>query len=1202
MKRALVLLLLIAGTAFPQVWHDASRGYRVKITADSAQISGTAAHLDKPLYFNLEKLRGTGIFQHFNADGSDIRIYRKGKTEKLKRELMNFSKADSTGQIYFKTDSLSKDVREFYLYYEASTDAESNADSVWTGYALVMHFEETANYKASNNSAITATGGANRTTDDRVPGVIGYAADFDEETADTINISPSILIGTDDMTLTLFIAMNAGASGYDYILTTGATGTAEAGFGFNYYKTTGQLDLRISDGSTRQQRFSSDTVTANGTWKHAGFGIYRTSGDNKKWWKNGVVDLGTPSAFFSGVNIGAAKGTVIGGVSGIFDFFYGKMDELRLYRGKLTNEWVTTEYKNLTSPTYWTAGSQEILPVEGKRAVLISGSFSSIMKKVPLPETELKIINYNLEAADVSSWKVVNSSSAVVSYGRNTTSPVNGTADFKLQVVTASSTPTAHPALYAALSKDLDSAKSYRITTRFKVISGTVYMAAVQLGAGYKSVDYQIAGDTTLVFTTTCNRNDYQNKALYYFFRGDYAFNLRIDDWTVQEITVPQPILAVNNTENVLLTWTNVTGEDGYRIFRSSDGGATFIKIDSVNANIVTYTDASALYNIDYKYYVAAYAGAVQSLASNTVTGYRISGGANYVTLYYVNPTKFEKLTGTNLPAGANVLDSLKFNAAPGEYEPASFIIKTTTALNNVEVSFSDLSSGSATIPGSALDPYIAKVWWQAGINTIYNNENSDSLVQELLIKNDALVQVNYSSRLNQLLVKNKTTGATSYATISNPSIGFPSNVEINDAAALQPFTVGTDRYKQLYVILKVPAGTPAGTYKGTMTIRNGSVLLKTVGTRIKVYPFSLENPMLLYGCYYSAGVVSSISDSYSFGGSLKDTAQYRIEMQDIKNHGILYPFYNNNEYSVNLAMSIRDKAGLPKDKVFIHTLGAFVYDAAEGNSTNQSVIDAANRYKNAFASYGVPLSSLYFYGYDEANTSRYGLAAGELTTLEKAVRVYSALKSAISGIKIFQSISPYGTNFTVGSPYIDVAVMYSNRVGTYPYESGTYAILPEVTKWKNIGKPVYAYNNPQYTYENPEVYRKNHGLFLWRDGFTGETDWKYQSTQGHTWNDWDDAGTHFRDPNMTYPITKGVISTVQWEGVREAVDDMRYLNTLIVSVNLLPSSSFKTEMQTYINNLKTLSYNATGAAQLDAIRAEIARRIILVKKQLGQL
>jgi hypothetical protein len=56
--------------------------------------------------------------------------------------------------------------------------------------------------------------------------------------------------------------------------------------------------------------------------------------------------------------------------------------------------------------------------------------------------------------------------------------------------------------------------------------------------------------------------------------------------------------------------------------------------------------------------------------------------------------------------------------------------------------------------------------------------------------------------------------------------------------------------------------------------------------------------------------------------------------------------------------------------------------------------------------------------------------------------------------------------------------------------------------------------------------------------------DYAYQHGFGHVWNDFDDPT--YRDHVFAYPTFHGVIGTIQWEGFREGVDDVRYLATLL--------------------------------------------------------
>jgi len=79
---------------------------------------------------------------------------------------------------------------------------------------------------------------------------------------------------------------------------------------------------------------------------------------------------------------------------------------------------------------------------------------------------------------------------------------------------------------------------------------------------------------------------------------------------------------------------------------------------------------------------------------------------------------------------------------------------------------------------------------------------------------------------------------------------------------------------------------------------------------------------------------------------------------------------------------------------------------------------------------------------------------------------------------------------------------------------------------------------------EEPETYRRNSGLGLWKAGYDGAMNYAYQHNFGDIYVD-DDHET-FRDHVFAYPTVDGVIDTIQWEGFREGVDDVRYLTTLL--------------------------------------------------------
>src|SRR5439155_17551527 len=73
-------------------------------------------------------------------------------------------------------------------------------------------------------------------------------------------------------------------------------------------------------------------------------------------------------------------------------------------------------------------------------------------------------------------------------------------------------------------------------------------------------------------------------------------------------LTVPAQVGGLSATTvsatRVNLAWNDVTGESGYTVQRSSNGGASWTTIASPSANTVSYSDIAATEATDYLYRV----------------------------------------------------------------------------------------------------------------------------------------------------------------------------------------------------------------------------------------------------------------------------------------------------------------------------------------------------------------------------------------------------------------------------------------------------------------------------------------------------------------------------------------------------------------------------------------------------------------------
>lgn len=96
---------------------------------------------------------------------------------------------------------------------------------------------------------------------------------------------------------------------------------------------------------------------------------------------------------------------------------------------------------------------------------------------------------------------------------------------------------------------------------------------------------------------------------------------------------------------------------------------------------------------------------------------------------------------------------------------------------------------------------------------------------------------------------------------------------------------------------------------------------------------------------------------------------------------------------------------------------------------------------------------------------------------------------------------------------------------------------LQPVKPEKRVGVIPWAYGAPKAGEERPGTYRERYGVSLIQDGFKGTCNYAYQS--GECWNDW--GNDKWRPHVLAYPTISKPIPTIQWEALREAIDDIRH-------------------------------------------------------------
>lgn len=501
------------------------------------------------------------------------------------------------------------------------------------------------------------------------------------------------------------------------------------------------------------------------------------------------------------------------------------------------------------------------------------------------------------------------------------------------------------------------------------------------------------------------------------------------------------------------------------------------------------------------------------SYSSNINTGYEV---------FSVAPITNQKILPQDVSLRLPTAQEIGLTACGGEYKPASFVIRTHKELEKLVVSATELRGAGGVIPARAVDLRVVKCWFQAGRLLHVPHGKQYLLTPELLLKDDKLVKVDLVEKKNYLRVSGPLE-PEKFVLISGPDSAALKDVRPWDAETLGPVDLEAGMVKQFWVTLHVPADAAPGLYLGKIQLTAANAPSTEISLRLRVLPFALEKPALRYSIYYR-GKLSRYGAAYhanamkdgqpAITAEWKTPQQYLAEMVNLKAHGVEYPtVYQNDEQLLRQELALREQAGLPKGTLYLNCIGP-------GAGQTPAQLEETKRRVHKWIQFARQqgYDEVYFYGRDEAK--------GELLLAQRPA--WQATREA--GGKIFAASWSPGIFKEMGD-LLNLAVWMG------PLDP------KEAARYHAIGHQIFSYNNPQVGVEEPETYRRNFGLLLWKANYDGAMDYAYQHGFGHIWNDYDDK--QWRDHVFAYPTLDGVIDTIQWEGFREGVDDVRYVTTL---------------------------------------------------------
>lgn len=522
-------------------------------------------------------------------------------------------------------------------------------------------------------------------------------------------------------------------------------------------------------------------------------------------------------------------------------------------------------------------------------------------------------------------------------------------------------------------------------------------------------------------------------------------------------------------------------------------------------------------------------------------------------------------------PADTDQPAAIRLVAAPDEYEPASFVVFANEQIDNLQLTASDLIGPTgASLTGASIDIRIVKRWYQRIFAA--NSDPADMrlrhLTPELLVYDDDLIKI--EGKDNYLRMESgeyrKISEPGKIQTFKNPK---PEDFPVRDARELQPLTINEGGNRQFWVTLHLPPDAQAGIYSADITLRQGERFLATIPLTVEVLPFDLDAAQINYSFYYR-GKLDKDWPNGSVSSEYKSKAQLLSDYQNLAAHGIsnpiIYQYFSTG--FLDEVFSLREQAGLDNSRIFYMGL-----PEAAGTDGRVSPWLAGNVKGVLELARDYGAEDVYFYAKDEARD--------EMLVMQYPY--WDVIKQAGGKVMAagWQSHGRQAGNFEITGGREDLFV----SLGALRLE--------EARNWHGKGRLIYSYQNPTGGWEIPETWRRNYGLLLWQYEYDGGSPYAWQHSYGNVWNDFD--SNQYKDHNFTYPTLDGQIDTVQWEGLREGVDDVRYLSTLVnalaeVAKDDQPSAI---EARAWLRELKD---RPLGQSDLSKIRAEMVAHIIALK------
>lgn len=477
--------------------------------------------------------------------------------------------------------------------------------------------------------------------------------------------------------------------------------------------------------------------------------------------------------------------------------------------------------------------------------------------------------------------------------------------------------------------------------------------------------------------------------------------------------------------------------------------------------------------------------------------GVTLEAGVVVLPKNYLDDTDPQKLPPVRAPR-------IELFAAPGETEPAAFLIVAAEPLKQVAVRVSDLKGERGSL--SSRQVTVRRVV-RTPMRRIYTAKATETEI------------------VNRFLPR------------------------------WQPLDIPTAELREAWLSFDVPKEQPPGTYEGTITIAHAGGQ-RAVPMRLEVLPVKLvEHPR------------KGLASYYTLDRRMADRDRVLRELRDMRAHGIRNLFsglgihYEKDgdkitpDFSeVREGLDLLRQGGLAGGTIVLETgfptlarmlghddLGKGLSgESLDGDQVFQQVAKAAME-QFVKLQQQTPDFRLFVAHLDEVFGSRSLLE--QYIRLSTAARQVPEAKLYITFHTMRDSDDAWRRDL---DPFVDLRC---NHGYTFELWLARGHTMDEYdAELQAGGDEAWFYHNARGTYWTPEWSRIINGVYLWASPFTAQCPWTYQAYFDNPFDDTDGPAAKGHDWGLSFPgidDSADLIPTRCYEAMREGGDDLRYIATL---------------------------------------------------------